>query len=75
VISSIKSDQEFDSFAIYNVSGQQILSKQLNSEQRIDVSTLTKGMYFLKLNSNGQEIETLNWLRSRFSFSFRESGT
>ena len=55
----IKSDQEFDSFAIYNVSGQQILSKQLNSEQRIDVSTLTKGMYFLKLNSNGQEIETL----------------
>jgi hypothetical protein len=59
----IKSDQEFDSFVIYNVSGQQVLSKKLNSEQRIDVSTLSNGMYFLKLENNGQEIETLKLVK------------
>jgi hypothetical protein len=59
----INSEQEFSSFSIYNVSGQQVLCHNLNTDQRLDISSLSKGMYFLKLENDGQEIETLKLIK------------
>jgi hypothetical protein len=59
----INSEQEFSSFSIYNVSGQQVLSHNLNTDQRLDISSLSKGMYFLKLENDGQVLETLKLIK------------
>ncbi|MEP0481203.1 MAG: T9SS type A sorting domain-containing protein [Nonlabens sp.] len=55
----INSDLEFSSVSIYNVNGQQVLTQILNSDQRLNISTLSNGVYFLKLENNGLEIKTL----------------
>ncbi|MEP6277844.1 MAG: T9SS type A sorting domain-containing protein, partial [Nonlabens ulvanivorans] len=59
----INSDLEFSSVSIYNVNGQQVLTQILNSDQRLNISTLSNGVYFLKLENNGLEIETLKLVK------------
>lgn len=49
----ITSDQTIQKIEIFNTLGQQILSATTNAtEYNLSVSTLNKGIYFLKINSN-----------------------
>lgn len=53
----IVSDIELDEVAIYNLSGQKVLEQTSNKvNTKIDVSLLTKGMYFVKATSQGKEV-------------------
>jgi len=53
----IKSDQEFNSFAIYNLTGQKVLYGLFIENLHIDISKLTTGMYFLHLkNEDGSQM-------------------
>ncbi len=52
----LTSDVEIDNITIYNTLGQQVASETINStSSSIDLSTLTSGVYFSKVNVNGQE--------------------
>ena len=47
----IQSDQEFSSYAIYSISGQEVASGTLTNQQRLNVSLLSKGVYALNLKT------------------------
>jgi ligand-binding sensor domain-containing protein len=56
---NVSSDQKIDNVSIYNVIGQQVLSKTMDaSEGTIDVSALGSGSYFVKMAAAG-EVKTL----------------
>ena len=57
---SISGLQNNEKFSIYNINGQQLLSRQASNEiENIPVSHLPAGIYFVKM-SNGQ---TLKWVK------------
>jgi hypothetical protein len=43
----VKSDENFSFYSIYNIAGQEVLSGNLFNDQRLHISTLSLGMYFL----------------------------
>lgn len=53
----IKSDQKIASVKIYNIAGQQFNAKN-TTEKTLDVSHLTKGIYFVELSLQNGEIVT-----------------
>jgi hypothetical protein len=51
-ILSISSPNEITNVSIYNIQGQEILTKNINvNESNIDVSKLSSGIYIVKVNS------------------------
>ena len=56
---NISLDKEITGVSIYNLLGQEVLSKSINSnETSIDVADLTTGTYLIKATSNN-EVKTL----------------
>ena len=56
---NISLDKEITIVSIYNLLGQEVLSKSVNSnETSIDVADLTTGTYLIKVTSNN-EVKTL----------------
>ena len=52
---NIQAKQDIQAVHIYNISGQEVLKLQPNTtEEQIDMSHLTNGMYFVKVQINGQ---------------------
>ena len=47
----VTGDLSFTSYSIYNISGQQVLSDNMN-DNKIEVLSLTSGVYFLNLENN-----------------------
>jgi len=52
---TIQKEGEFET-AIFNLQGQLVLEKQLISNQKINLSTLPKGIYFLHVFENGNTV-------------------
>jgi hypothetical protein len=52
---------EYRQVQVYNSIGRRVASYPYNHTRSIDISTLAKGFYFLKLN--GKKEETLGWAR------------
>jgi hypothetical protein len=50
-----------DSATIYNILGEEVL--KVNNENRIDVSSLSKGVYFIKV-SNGINSATKKFIKN-----------
>jgi hypothetical protein len=48
----VNGDENFSSYSIYNIAGQEVLSGNLSSDQQLNISTLSLGMYFLNLQSD-----------------------
>ena len=64
---TIKSDRAYTDVkvSIYNISGQRMSSKSLNLDNagnRINVSSLSQGIYFLKLKGSGVD-QTIKFLK------------
>jgi hypothetical protein len=56
---NIEANQLVDEVAIFNMLGQQVLSKQVNSEMSsIDISGLSNGVYVLKSTANGVSVSS-----------------
>jgi hypothetical protein len=47
----IHSEQDFSSYSIYSISGQEVASGVLTDQQRLDVSLLSRGVYVLNLQT------------------------
>ena len=43
--------RSWTTFSMYNIAGQEVLSGRLNQDKTIDVRTLNKGLYFLKVEN------------------------
>lgn len=53
---SFSNGTKIENLFVYNILGEKILSKNINeSSSQIDFSTLTKGIYFVKLSSGNEE--------------------
>jgi hypothetical protein len=48
----VNGDENFSSYSIYNIAWQEVLSGNLSSDQQLNISTLSLGMYFLNLQSD-----------------------
>ena len=60
---NVSSDDQIDSVSIYNVLGQQVLSKTIHAnEGKVDVSALGAGSYFVKMAS-GEQVKTLKVIK------------
>jgi len=59
----ITGDQEFTSYSIYNISGQQVLLGNLSNEQRLDISSLSLGMYFIELQGDSGVSQALKLIK------------
>ncbi len=56
--------EKVESLVLFNLSGQEVLTKQINSKQFVlDISTLSNGIYFAKLNSkrNSQTVKLMKF--------------
>jgi hypothetical protein len=57
------SNKNIETISIYNLVGQEVLTKLINSDDfSIDISSLSNGTYFVKLNTNNksQSVKLLN---------------
>uniref|UniRef100_UPI002E78ADE5 T9SS type A sorting domain-containing protein n=1 Tax=Flavobacterium facile TaxID=2893174 RepID=UPI002E78ADE5 len=62
-IFTISLDKEITTVSIYNLLGQEVLSKSVNgNETSVDVNDLTTGTYFVKVTSNN-EVKTLKVIK------------
>ncbi|WP_415831501.1 T9SS type A sorting domain-containing protein [Flavobacterium terrigena] len=62
-IFNISLDKEITTVSIYNLLGQEVLSKSVNSnETSIDVADLSAGTYLVKITSNN-EVKTLRIIK------------
>ncbi|MFY0607704.1 MAG: T9SS type A sorting domain-containing protein [Cyclobacteriaceae bacterium] len=52
LIVRLESSEDF-AIKLYNAAGQEVLSQQINSHDRVDVSGLRSGLYFYTLSSDG----------------------
>jgi hypothetical protein len=59
----VKSDENFSSYSIYNIAGQEVLSGNLFSDQQLYISTLSLGMYFLNLQSGAGVLKILKLIK------------
>ncbi len=51
---SFKSDVQIDEISVYNPTGTRVMTTKLMNENSVDVSSLSKGIYFLEIKSDGQ---------------------
>jgi hypothetical protein len=49
-------DTEISEVALYDILGKQLLSQNELANNRLDISNLTKGVYFMKISANGNSI-------------------
>jgi hypothetical protein len=57
---NFSSTTTIENIAFYNVLGQEVLIKQINSKEiTVDVSSLVSGTYIVKLNGNTQNIKLI----------------
>ena len=61
-ITNIDSTEIFNQAEVYNVFGQKIVSKQLDLNQRLDLSELNPGFYNVVLKNN-QQIKTIKIIK------------
>jgi hypothetical protein len=59
----VKSDENFSSYSIYNIAGQEVLSGNLFSDQQLYIPTSSLGMYFLNLQSGAGVLEILKLIK------------
>lgn len=60
---NIESKGEVIKYSIYNLNGSLISDFRANSVNKIDVSKLNSGIYFLKLMSENKQIQTLKFIK------------
>lgn len=53
---SLRANEALESVSVYNVAGQLLLQSKLNAASgRVDISTLSDGVYFFKVSGSGKE--------------------
>lgn len=60
---SIKSDQEFSSYSIYNISGQMVVSEKISGKATINVERLPIGQYVLKMTDKNGNVQTSPFIK------------